>query len=169
MSRGYCAIALHQPKSVINIGSVYRLCGNYGVSFLVIDEREGADLCYRDIALGKICTDTGGVSKHIPTISTNDLFLHAPRTAEIVGVEMTDSAVSLCDFAHSERSYYIFGSEDKGLPEDILEKCSVIVRIPTQHSLNLAVTVGTVLYSRLKQPLRKIELSRLHKDYGGTQ
>lgn len=52
--------------------------------------------------------------------------------------------------------YLIFGKETKGLPEDILanyqERCLTLPMVnPNIRSLNLAMTVGIVLYEALRQ------------------
>jgi tRNA (cytidine/uridine-2'-O-)-methyltransferase len=51
--------------------------------------------------------------------------------------------------------YLIFGSENKGLPQEILERFPTqIIRIPMmgeERSLNLSVAAGIVLYEALRQ------------------
>ncbi|AAP04831.1 tRNA (cytidine(34)-2'-O)-methyltransferase [Chlamydia caviae] len=50
---------------------------------------------------------------------------------------------------------YVFGSESKGLPEDVLKKyynhCYYLPMRPGIRSLNLATTVGVVLFEAVRQ------------------
>src|SRR5205807_9882108 len=81
--------------------------------------------------------------------------------------------------AHGQRSYVdapyrsnsalVFGSEDEGLPQRILEKHADTVfhipMVPDTRSLNLATAVGIVLYEAIRQlglPLGAPGESRTH-------
>lgn len=50
---------------------------------------------------------------------------------------------------------YVFGSESKGLPNGVLERyrnqCFFVPMLPGTRSLNLATTVGIVLYEAVRQ------------------
>jgi tRNA G18 (ribose-2'-O)-methylase SpoU len=69
----------------------------------------------------------------------------------LIAVEQTRNSVSLQDFqAEKGRKYaLLFGNEVNGVGESELEKCSLVIEIPqfgTKHSLNVAVSVGIVIW-----------------------
>ncbi|HEX8371860.1 MAG TPA: tRNA (cytidine(34)-2'-O)-methyltransferase [Chthoniobacterales bacterium] len=57
--------------------------------------------------------------------------------------------------AFGKNDYLVFGRETKGLPESLLaenaERCLTIPMQPIARSLNLATSVGIVLYEALRQ------------------
>lgn len=65
-----------------------------------------------------------------------------------VAVEVMASAIPLPLFEHPENPVYVFGPEDGGLPDWARRNCHQHVIIPTDHCLNLATAVATVLYDR---------------------
>lgn len=65
-----------------------------------------------------------------------------------VAVEVMPSAETLPMFEHPAYPVYVFGPEDGGLPDWARRNCHRHVIIPTDHCLNLATAVATVLYDR---------------------
>lgn len=68
----------------------------------------------------------------------------------------TKGDISYVDFKFEERDCLIFGRETRGLPETLLranwERCLTIpMSNPRVRSLNLAVSVGIVLFEALRQ------------------
>ncbi len=59
------------------------------------------------------------------------------------------------DASFKDGDYLVFGRETKGLPEELLEKnrdaCLTIPMQPQTRSLNLATSVGIVLYEAVRQ------------------
>ena len=66
----------------------------------------------------------------------------------MVGVEIDERAELLHEFEHPKRAIYLLGAEDTGLPEEVLEKCHMIIKLPGNSSLNVAVTGSIVLHDR---------------------
>jgi len=140
--RGFASIGLQSPKQKANVGCIIRAAGNFGVKLVVIESpRLG---CYT-----KHAANTMQAHKHYaPTIRTNSLIASAPASAELVAVELIDSAVSLPEFQHPENAFYLFGPEDGSLDKKTAAACKYKVFIPTFHCMNLAATVHVVLYDR---------------------
>lgn len=142
--RGFAAIALHSPKSDGNVGGAVRAAGVFGAKLVVI----GAG---RTAQRGRVeRTDPRSTHRHIPVQWLEDVVAGLPHDCKMVAVEMARGAIPLPAFEHPERAYYVFGSEDLGLPELILELCDFVVSIPA-GSLNLAAAVNVVLYDRLSK------------------
>jgi tRNA (guanosine-2'-O-)-methyltransferase len=70
--------------------------------------------------------------------------------AHIVGVELADEAIRLCDLkAARGRTVAVLGHEATGIPPEALDLLDTIVEIPmvgTGFSLNVAVAGSLVLY-----------------------
>lgn len=142
-SRGYAAIALCNPKSRLNVGSVLRAAGCYDASLVVV---AGARPEYY---MGRIATDTQKAYRHIPTLRVPDPFDAIPFDCVPIAVELLPRARDLREFTHPERAFYIFGPEDGTLGRAITDRCKHVVQIPTRFCMNLAATVNVVLYDRM--------------------
>jgi len=148
--RGYAAIALVNPKSRENVGSVLRAAGCYGAGMVVVSGARP------DQYMGRICTDVHKTYRHIPTLRVPDVFDALPYDCVPIAIEILNDAKSLVDFEHPERAFYIFGPEDGTLGRAVTDRCKHKVQIPTRLCMNLAATANVVLYDRLakreKQP-----------------
>lgn len=140
--RGFAAVALYAPKTDGNVGGAVRAAGVFGARLVVIGSS-------RLPVKGRVeRTDPRSTHRHVPVQWIPNVLDALPHECEAVAVEMGDHAVSLPAFRHPERAYYIFGSEDTGLPTDIVALCDHQVSIPA-GSLNLAAAVNVVLYDRV--------------------
>lgn len=136
--RGYFGIVLYQPKFIVNLGTLVRSFGNFG----------GAFLCTVGQRYERAVGDTQYTIRNVPGFHFHDLTacLEAlPNNARIVRVEV-GAALSLPMFRHPERAIYVFGGEDRSVPEIA---GAINVQIPTQHCLNLSVAASLVMYDRV--------------------
>lgn len=69
--------------------------------------------------------------------------------AEFNDIDLLPGAISLVDYVHPERAFYIFGQEDGTLGERIVKRCRDVVYVPTNRCMNLAACVNVVLYDRM--------------------
>ena len=106
-SRGYAAIGLHNPKNPLNVGSVLRASGCYGVDLVAI----GGNRPER--YMKRISTDTQNAYKHIPVIRTDDLHSVIPFDCVPIAVDIIEGARPLMSFVHPERAMYIFRLQDR--------------------------------------------------------
>jgi len=143
--RGYAAVGLDNPKTPVNIGSVLRAGGCYGVSMVALAGSRPKKL--RQI--GKCATDTQKAYRHMPTLWVDDLRSVIPVDCVPVAVDLVEGAKSLVDYKHPERAFYIFGAEDATLGTRVTEWCRDVVYVPTARCMNLAACVNVVLYDRL--------------------
>lgn len=87
----------------------------------------------------------------IPLFSYDDfdeLLKNIPYDCRLIGVELDDRAEMLHTFEHPKRAIYLLGAEDTGLPDFVLEKCHMIIKLPGNNSLNVGVTGSIVLHDR---------------------
>lgn len=148
MIRGYAAIALVNPKSRENVGSVLRAAGCYDVSLVVIGGARP------DHFMGRINTDTQKAYRHIPTQRVPDVLDALPYDCIPVAVELLPNAKSLVNFVHPERAFYILGPEDGTLGRVVTDRCKYVVQVPTRFCMNLAATANVILYDRLAKRMR---------------
>lgn len=143
LHRGYFGVAVHQPKTEANIGTLWRSATAYGAAFLATVGRR-----YQRQA-----SDTPNSPVHTPLYhyaALDDLLAHLPWSCPLVGVELTEQAVALTEYRHPMRALYLLGAEDDGLSPQVLARCHQVVRIPsaTAFSLNVATAGTIVMYDR---------------------
>ncbi len=144
-------IALFEPEIHPNTGNVARLCAAtrsnlhiIGVTGFRLDDRsiKRAGLDYwKEVNL----------ERHIELA---DLYRSLPDSRFLFFT--TKSNVSYTEWSYREGDCLVFGPETRGLPEDILNANSEsALTIPMQNenvrSLNLATSVGIVLYEAIRQ------------------
>ena len=137
--RGYCCIGLDNPKHEINVGSALRAAGCYGARMVMI---RGTRVKVRGP------TDATKNYRHIPVLRVEDLRDVIPFGCVPVAVDLLEDAVSLHDYVHPERAFYIFGAEDATLGARVTSWCRDIIYVPTNGCMNLAAAVTVVLYDR---------------------
>ena len=142
IERGYFGIGIIQPKTSSNVGTLLRSAFQLGASVLyTIGGR------YKPNS-----TDTLNVPARIPLIEVNDwnAFVESsPRSAVWVVVEMGGTPLS--DFQHPRNAIYILGSEDHGVPKNVLRACREVVSLEAEEyaSYNVAVAGSIVMYDRM--------------------
>lgn len=141
MSRGYAALGLYRPRYGANVGGVMRAAHCYGARLVVI---EGYDRIQQS-------SDTMKYWRHNPVLQVEDIMEAVPYDAVPVAVELVDGAISLPDFSHPERAFYLLGPENGSLPDHIIGACSCVVQVPTRNCMNLAATANVVLYDRMSK------------------
>lgn len=140
--RGFYGIGIVGSKTPINVGTLWRSAGILGASFMFTAGRR-----YPQQA-----SDTIKAWKHTPLFEFDNaetLFDNLPHGCVPIAVELDPRARDLAAFTHPERACYILGAEDTGIPARVLDRCAHVVRIPGNHSLNVAVAGSIVLYDRV--------------------
>lgn len=137
--RGYACVALHMPKTELNVGSALRAAQCYRVKLVVASGRR-----YQ-----RSRTDTMKAYRHIPFLQTDNVFDAIPYDCVPVAVDMIDGALPLITYRHPERAFYIFGPEDGTLGSNVTARCRDIIIVPTAYCMNLAAAVNVVLYDRM--------------------
>ena len=139
--RGYCGIALYNPKTPMNIGTVFRNCMCLNSDFVCI-------IGSRYKKFKNQASDTTNTWKHKPVYEyggLDDFYKHIPHDCQLVAVEVDGQSIK--DFNHPERAIYLFGPEDGSLPKIDCKR----IKIETSFCLNLAVATGIVLFDRLNK------------------
>jgi tRNA (cytidine/uridine-2'-O-)-methyltransferase len=144
-------LVLVNPQIPNNTGSIGRLCVNTGSSLHLIkplgfdiDEKavRRAGLDYWD-----------KLDLHVWE-NLEEFFEKNPTAKEgFFATTKTDKPYFEAEF--KEGSFIFFGSETKGIPEEVLkahpQQCVTIPMTKEGRSLNLAVSTGIILYEAIKQ------------------
>ena len=152
--RGFACIGLDRPTDPVNVGHALRAAFCFDARLVIIGGNPSG------IRLPKLHTDPMRSFRHVPVIKSKNLIDAVPEGTTIVCIELCDDAEPLIEFNHPERACYVFGPENGSIADDILERCTHKVMIPTMASLNLGMTVNIVMYDRLAKSWPKLQ-SRL--------
>ena len=142
LKKGYFGIGIHQCKKECNIGTLFRSAVILWANFVFTIGKE-----YKWQR-----SDTIESYKYIPLFNFKNFETfqeNRPLRCKLVGVEINEKSEDLCKYQHTERSIYLLGSEDSGLPDDILKHCQSIVQLPGDHCLNVATCGSIVMYDRI--------------------
>lgn len=141
--RGYYGIGIENSKTETNISCLFRSAHCLGASFIfTIGSR------YK-----RRSADTTKAFANIPLYEYKDMDSWAkslPKQSKVIGVECgLEHSENLLRFVHPEQAVYVLGAEDKGLTQNILQRCNHVVYIPSKYCLNVAVTGSLIMYDRL--------------------
>jgi len=142
-------LVLYQPEIPPNTGNIMRLAANAGAALHLIhplgfglDEARvrRAGLDYRDLA-------------PVQEYASFDVFSESVQPGRVLAVSTRGQAVYTdMDYAHGDA--LLFGPETRGLPDSLLDRADVVVRIPMRpdnRSLNLSNACAVVLYEAWRQ------------------
>ena len=142
-------LVLDNVRSLNNVGSVVRTADSFLLESIYLCGITGTPP-HRDInktALG--ATDSVNW-KHYPTTvdAINELKTEGYKVS---AVEQTEHAIMLDKYIPSkdQNIALVFGSEVGGVNDDVITLCDNCIEIPqqgTKHSLNIAVSVGIVVW-----------------------
>jgi tRNA G18 (ribose-2'-O)-methylase SpoU len=151
-------VVLDNVRSLNNIGSIFRTCD----AFLL----EGICLCgitatppHREISKTALGATESVEWKYYEHTADAVLELHN-LGYRVFAVEQTVHSCALHDFIvePGERYALIFGHEINGVDQEVVNLCDGAIEIPqhgTKHSLNIAVSVGIVLWEVFRQYVEK--------------
>jgi TrmH family RNA methyltransferase len=148
------AVVLYEPQDPVNIAATVRAMKNMGVSTL----RLVRPCAYDPVRLEGIAHDTWDVIDRIEHYPDFDAavadcvrlvgFTARRRSAKWQILDPRAAAEDALNYAEEGRIGMVYGREDSGLPNEILDRVHAAVTIPTtEHaSLNLAQAVLIGLY-----------------------
>jgi tRNA G18 (ribose-2'-O)-methylase SpoU len=150
-ARGFFGVGVYHPKREVNVGGLWRTAALYEASFVFTVGRR----------YDRQASDTSNTALHVPLIHFDDvdsLQRHLPHGAPLVGVEMDPRARSLDGYSHPERAVYLLGAEDHGLPQQVIDRCHVLVRIdyPGSASMNVASAGTLVMHDRHRKQQARV-------------
>ena len=151
-------ISLFEPRIPQNTGSIARTCAAFDITLNLI-EPLGFNL--DDKYLKRAGLDYWHLM-NIVNYPDFDVFKKAKRKNRLISFSKKNG-IYLRDFKFQKNDVLLFGREDNGLPDNIIEKSEALVSIymPNKasdlnnnigvRSLNLSVACGIALYEAHKQ------------------
>jgi TrmH family RNA methyltransferase len=151
---GNVCVVLHEPQDPVNIAAAIRAMKNMGVARL----RLVNPVSYDAGRIQRVAHGTTDVVEQIEHFESLDAaladcvrvagFTARRRAAKRPVVDPQDAARDLLGHAAHGTAALLFGREDRGLPNEALDRAHVVVIIPTTGyaSLNLAQAVLIALY-----------------------
>ncbi|BAE81697.1 tRNA/rRNA methyltransferase [Chlamydia felis Fe/C-56] len=143
-------VVLYNPDIPQNTGNIGRTCVALGAELILVRplgfslldkfvKRAGMD--YWDKVNPSV---VDSLDEALSGIDENKVFCLSTKGSQCYG-----------DVSLPMDGVYVFGSESKGLPEEVLKKyynhCYYLPMKPGVRSLNLATTVGVVLFEAVRQ------------------
>lgn len=142
------SVILHQPDMPQNTGNIVRLCANAGASLHLI---EPLGFAWDDKRLRRAHLDYdefAHVQRHAHWDACKEAFVGQRLFAIETGGEQTPY-----DVTFQPGDALLFGSESRGLPDEILAEVTVLTlpMMPGSRSLNLSNAVAITVYEAWKQ------------------
>jgi tRNA G18 (ribose-2'-O)-methylase SpoU len=142
------SVAVCRAKNPFNVGAIIRVAHSFLVKeiFLV-----GTEPYYERAAMGM------RKYEHVVECADEAAFLEAVRGRPLVGVERDHATTTLWEAEMPKDLVFLFGSEDDGIPPELLAPCAKVVAIPMygiNHSYPVAIAAGMVLceWARRRDP-----------------
>jgi len=147
-------VVLDNIRSAHNVGAFFRTCDALAVRQLVLTGIT-AKPPHKEIHKSAI-----GATESVDWIYEKEIstYLETLKTSgiKIIGIEQTDSSISLLDFKLETKDpiAIVFGNEVEGICNSVLtllDQCIEIPQFGTKHSFNVSVCGGIVLWEAFKQ------------------
>ena len=157
-------ISLFEPRIPQNTGSIARTCAAFNITLNLI---EPLGFKLEDKYLKRAGLDYWHLMK-IVNYQDFDVFKKAKKDNRLISFSKKNG-IYLRDFKFQKNDVLLFGREDNGLPDQIIEESEALISIymPNKasefnnnigvRSLNLSVACGIALYEAHKQ-INKISL-----------
>jgi tRNA G18 (ribose-2'-O)-methylase SpoU len=152
--RNPLSIAVVRAKNPFNVGAIIRVAHSFLVReiFLI-----GVEPYYEKASMGMQKYET------IVDCPTEEDFLERVAGRPLIGVERDAARSSLWDASMPSDLVFLFGSENDGLPQRLLDRCDDVLAIPMygiNHSFPVTVATGMVLceWARRRDPIARSAL-----------
>ncbi len=150
-------IVLDNVRSLLNVGSIFRTADAFKIESIYLCGITGKPP-HREInktALG--ATESVSWQYFKTTLEAVNYLIQ--MNYKMIAIEQVEKSVALNNYQINNELKYalIFGNEVKGIDQEIIYKCNDFIEIPqygTKHSLNIAVSVGIVIwdfYNKIKK------------------
>ncbi len=150
------AIFLYAPQDFHNLCLLARTLEVFGQhDCLIFDPRRLVRERYGKVRSRELRVVSAGAFEKIRWCSVEDPdAVLAQHTGRVVSTVADPAAVQLDEHRFAATDLIVFGSESAGLPPQVVAASHVAVTIPSMgetRSLNLAVSLGIVLFERQRQ------------------
>lgn len=142
-------VALFEPEIPPNTGNIIRLCANSGAQLHLI---EPLGFTLEDKKMRRAGLDY----KEFAEVECHNDYQHFRQQLghKRIFACSTKGQTYYTDIDYRPEDVLLFGPETRGLPDEILQNCDNIIKIPMQphsRSLNLSNAVAIILYEAWRQ------------------
>lgn len=147
---GNLIIIAYKLQTPENIGSIIRLAGNVGCENVIF---LNPNKCYKDFKIRRV----GGRASEIikwQIADSDDPFEFIPTDFQTVALETFTTATNIYQTQLPQKMALLVGSENTGIPIDILQKCQKVVYIPLNgpvQSMNVAQATAVATFEWVRQ------------------
>ena len=140
--RGYFAIGAEGISKPMNLGALMRTANAFGASFVFsVGAEPRLKVAYK--------ADTSKTFESVPYYQWDTMEDMAfPKGCQLVGIELTEDAITLPEFKHPKAAAYVLGRERGDLSPQMLARCDHVVKIPTRFCINVSLAGALVMYDR---------------------
>jgi TrmH family RNA methyltransferase len=151
-------LVLYRPQDVVNVAAIIRVMSNFGLRRLRLVEPAAFDP-YRILGIAHHTEELVAATERFATLEEALADCHLvlgttgrPREGERLLLSPRQAVPYMLGWAEANaggKAALLFGPEQDGLPNEALDRCHGIVRIPTHpmnRSLNLAQAALVVAY-----------------------
>ena len=147
---------LHNIRSVLNVGAIFRTCDAVGISKIYLTGYTPTPLDRFGRARADLAKAALGAEKTVAWEQfgeiTDALKILKKEKYKIVAIEQSPEAMDYKKVAEKisgEDLAFVVGNEVDGLSEEILKKCDIVAEIPmkgNKESLNVATAFGVAVF-----------------------
>lgn len=135
-----------------NVGSIIRNCAAFGVDSIIVDKHTSSPFLRRAVrvSMGAVMDIKVYYSENI----IDDLTKLRKSGFKIISAEISSNSVPINSFSFPEKFTIIFGQEDKGVDNEILEISDKVIHIPITgkvNSINVSASSAVILSKLLEQ------------------
>lgn len=154
-------VILDQVRSGLNVGSIFRTCDAFAVQELA--------LCgytvqppHKEILKTALGSTHSVTWRHFEQ-TTQAIEYYLQTGFKVYAVEQAVPRIWLQDVlkvTDAAPVAFVFGNEVEGVSDDAIALCNGVVEVPqfgTKHSLNVAVTVGIVLWEQVRSRANSLD------------
>ncbi|HUI30257.1 MAG TPA: RNA methyltransferase [Candidatus Acidoferrales bacterium] len=143
-----------------NMGVIVRNCAAFGVQALVVGETSCDPYLRRSVrnSMGTIfnlpIVNVDRLSETMKKLSEGVRSEHEKSSIRIIAADPKHDSSEISGVDLTEDICLVFGSEGEGISGEVLENCSVRMKIPMHHdvdSINVGSSVGVILYEAVRQ------------------
>lgn len=153
-----CIVILHDIRSVINVGALFRTCDAIGISEIILSGTSPAPID----RFGRIRNDFAkaalGAEKTVPWKQVDDIIKTIAELKNngyvVYSVEQSKNSIDYKSITVEQNSKIVIipGNEVDGVPIEIQQMSDAVLEIPmygSKESLNVSVATGIILYRLL--------------------
>ncbi len=142
-------IVLDNVRSLNNVGSVFRTADAFLIEAIYLCGITGIPP-HKEIQKTALGATESVVWNYFKT-TTEAIAELKQNNYNVYAIEQAEHAIMLSDFMpdKNQKLAIIFGNEVKGVEQEVIDACKDVIEIPqvgTKHSLNIAVSVGVVVW-----------------------